>query len=250
MLMAELSLLLDLLVKYNITLLPRYIHSELKEADHFSRLTDRDARTLRPTVQRMLERRALDMLRCPRISLDAFTCHQSRVTSRFASRLWHPEALGFDGTALNWAVEDVVWINPPWALLPSIIGKLASERPAAILIVPKWPTQTWWQSLLDLGGTHIPQPPPKYSAHDLHHRLTEPFLHPGLLHSGSHRVAAWDSALARAELGRDLDVGGPLIERAVDLLCRGRRPSTKKSFAVSGRDLCGFVLSLCLRSMG
>ena len=97
----------------------------------------------------------------------------------FRIHLFHPEALALDGSALNWR-NDVVWINPPWALLPDIIGKIECERPDAILIVPKWTSQLWWPRLLALGGVHIQLPPPKYSVHALHHRVTEPFLHQGL----------------------------------------------------------------------
>ena len=180
LLMAELRVLLALLEDLDIRLVPRYIKSELNPADEFSRLTDRDAWSLRPHVQRMLSKRALAMLHCPAFSLDAFACHQTTICPRYASRLFNPAALAFDGLALDWHKEQAVWINPPWALLPDIIGKLACERPAAVLIVPHWPTQPWWPSLLALGGTPIPLPLPKFSVTAMHRRLVEPFLHQGL----------------------------------------------------------------------
>jgi hypothetical protein len=172
--------LLALLEDLDIRLVPRYIKSELNPADEFSRLTDRDAWSLRPHVQRMLSKRALAMLHCPAFSLDAFACHQTTICPRYASRLFDPAALAFDGLALDWHKEQAVWINPPWALLPDIIGKLACEKPAAVLIVPHWPTQPWWPSLLALGGTPIPLPLPKFSVTAMHRRLVEPFLHQGL----------------------------------------------------------------------
>jgi hypothetical protein len=58
LLMNELRLLMALLEQHDIRLLPRYIRSELNPADIFSRLTDRDAWTLSPSVQRMLMQRA------------------------------------------------------------------------------------------------------------------------------------------------------------------------------------------------
>ena len=149
-------------------------------ADEFSRLTDRDAWRLKPQVQHMLAKRTLAILLRPCFSLDAFACHQSTITPRYASRLYDPAALAFDGLALDWQQEQAVWINPPWALIPDILGKIACERPAAVLIVPKWPTQTWWPSLLALGGTHIDLPLPKFCVHALHRKLVEPFLHHGL----------------------------------------------------------------------
>ena len=141
LLMNELRLLMALLEQLDIRLVPRYIRSELNPADIFSRLTDRDAWTLSPSVQRMLMQRAQAMFR-KSISLDAFACPQSKVTSRFDSRHFAPEALGEDGLLLDWSSE-VVWLNPPWALLPDVLCKLRAERPAAVLIVPVWSSQTW-----------------------------------------------------------------------------------------------------------
>jgi hypothetical protein len=54
LLMSELCLLMSLLEQFDICLVPRYIRSDLNPADVFSRLTDRDAWTLSPSVQRML----------------------------------------------------------------------------------------------------------------------------------------------------------------------------------------------------
>jgi hypothetical protein len=176
--MNELRLLMALLEQLDIRLVPRYIRSELNPADIFSRLTDRDAWTLSPSVQRMLMQRAQAMFR-KSISLDAFACPQSKVTSRFASRHFAPEALAEDGLLLDWSNE-VVWLNPPWALLPDVLCKLRAERPAAVLIVPVWSSQTWWPSLLDLEAFHVDLPPPKFSVLPLHKGKTEPFLNTGV----------------------------------------------------------------------
>jgi hypothetical protein len=177
-LMSELRSLVELLDALHITLLPRYIRSELNPADEFSRLTNRDAWRLQPSVQRMLLHKVTSLVGAP-VTLDAFACHQSCVCPRYASRLCEPAALASDGLALDWRHE-VVWLNPPWALLPDIIGKLAVEQPAGVLIVPYWTTQTWWPSLLALGGRHFDLPPPLFSVDPLHPRPVEPFLHPGL----------------------------------------------------------------------
>ena len=54
LLMSKFRLLMTLLEKLDIRLVSRYIRSELNPADVFSRLTDRDAWTLSPSVQCML----------------------------------------------------------------------------------------------------------------------------------------------------------------------------------------------------
>jgi hypothetical protein len=159
-------------------LLSRYIRSELNPADIFSRLTDRDAWTLSPSVQRMLMQRAQAVFR-KSISLDAFACPRSKVTSRFVSRHFAPEALAEDGLLLDWSSE-VVWVNPPWALLSDVLCKLRAEHPTAVLIVPVCPSQTWCPSLLTLEAFHVELPPPKFSVLPLHKGKTEPFLNTGI----------------------------------------------------------------------
>ena len=106
LLMSELRLLMALLEQLDIRLVSRYIRSELNPAVFFSRLTDRDAWTLSPSVQRMLMQRTQAMFR-KSVSLDVFDCLQSKVTSRFASRHFVPEALAEDGLLLNWSSEVV-----------------------------------------------------------------------------------------------------------------------------------------------
>jgi hypothetical protein len=69
--MAELRALLQLLESLNITLLPKYIRSELNPADEFSRLTNSDAWRLQLSVQRMLLHKVASLVGAP-VTLDAF----------------------------------------------------------------------------------------------------------------------------------------------------------------------------------
>ena len=179
-LMAELRALLHVLDELDIDLRPRYIRSHLNPADYFSRMTNRDAWSLRPGVQRMVLRQARKLLRRP-VSLDPFACRQSAVCKRYASRVADPEALQLDGFALSWGHESgSVWLNPPWASIPACIDKLRQEGPAAIFIVPSWPTQAWWPALLELGGHHLRLLRPKLAVRSHHGRLVEPFLNHGV----------------------------------------------------------------------
>jgi hypothetical protein len=126
----------------------------------------------------MLMQRAQTMF-LKSISLDSFACPQSKVTSCFVSRHFAPEVFVEDGLLIDWSSE-VVWLNPPWALLPDVLCKLRAERPAAVLIVPVWSLQTWWSLLLALEAFHVELPPPKFSVLPLHKGKTEPFLNTGV----------------------------------------------------------------------
>lgn len=178
LLMAELRLLLQLLDDLSVILVPRYIRSELNPADQFSRLTDRDAWQLRASTQRKLFDKVRYELK-KEITLDAFACHQTKVVERYASRLYEPTALALDGLALDWR-QEVVWLNPPWALLAAIIAKLEHERPSALLIIPYWPMAVWWPSMLALQGQMLALPRPKFSVVAMHNRVVEPFINGAL----------------------------------------------------------------------
>jgi hypothetical protein len=102
------------------------------------------------------------------ISLDAFACPQSKVTSRFASRHFAPEALGEDGWTLARLEQRSRLAEPTVGVVADVLWKLRAERPAAVLVVPVWPSQTWWPSLLALEAFHVELPPPKFSVLPLH----------------------------------------------------------------------------------
>jgi hypothetical protein len=109
MCLVELRALMELIESLNITLLPRYISSELNPADEFSRLTNREACHLQPSVQQMLLHQVKSIL-CSSVTLDAFTCHQSRVCQSFSSRHSMQAALASNGLVLDWWCQ-VVLLN-------------------------------------------------------------------------------------------------------------------------------------------
>jgi hypothetical protein len=164
------------------------------------------------------------------VTLDAFACHQSCVCQRYASRLCEPAALASDGLTLDWRHE-VVWLNPPWALLPDIIGKLAVEQPAGVLIVPYWTTQTWWVA----ESPGLRRSSARSSSSPLLRRPASPspggtFSAPGSS-SLRCRLSRADSDLARAALGVNTRISScPLIRHAAKLLAHGRRTSRKISY--------------------
>ena len=40
--------------------------------------------------------------------------------------------------AQNWTKEGLLWINPPWELLPQVVGKIYDDAARAIVICPVW----------------------------------------------------------------------------------------------------------------
>lgn len=76
----------------------------------------------------------------------------------FASRLnnqlktyisWRPDpgATAVDAFSVPWSKYRLVYIFPPFCLLLKALNKLARDKCTAIIVVPYWPTQTWFSRL-------------------------------------------------------------------------------------------------------
>ena len=86
----------------------------------------------------------------------------SRIKKQFKPYVsWHadPEAFAVDAFSLNWNDFNFVYLFPPFSLLGKVVFKLQQDRARAILIAPKWLTQTWYPRLLQLvSGTPLQLP--------------------------------------------------------------------------------------------
>jgi hypothetical protein len=47
----------------------------------------------------------------------------------------------------NWKAQGLLWVNPPFQLLPQVVDKLEKEQATALLLCPEWPTATWWDKV-------------------------------------------------------------------------------------------------------
>lgn len=172
-LMSELRQLWAFLLQHNITLVPRYIRSEDNPADRWSRWKDRSAWQLQPGVATQLQ--AL----FGRCTLDAFACRATALLPRYCSAGPDPGCLQRDAFTMSWAREHV-WLNPPWELLQRVIYKLRADKARGILIVPAWPAQQWWPSLLDIAEEFVALPRPSFCVRPAHNGVVEPLLHSSL----------------------------------------------------------------------
>jgi len=174
-LMTELRQLWSFLALHNITLSPRYIRSSDNPADYWSRWRDRSAWQLLPSLASLLQRRF--GMTC---TLDAFACRATALLSRYCSAGPDPGAWRYDAFTVPWQ-EELLWINPPWELLPRVLFKLRSERARAIIIVPRWPSQSWWPTLLTMMVDEVELLPPWTIVSPAHDCVVEPLLYPSLI---------------------------------------------------------------------
>lgn len=167
-LMRELRQVWKFMLDNKMRLQVRYIRSADNKSDYWSRWEDRSAWTLRPSVLHPL----LDFVGP---TLDPFACAVTKVVPRFCSQYVEPGALALDGFARSWAGE-IVWLSPPWQLLPRVFAKIHADRCRGALILPYWPTQVWWPEALRLRARWHILPPPRLSVVALHRGVIEPFI--------------------------------------------------------------------------
>ena len=115
-----------------------------------------------------------------RPTLDLFASRTSRQTPRYVSRYPDHQAVATDAFSMDWTRLNKVYLNPPFALLGSVLRRLEESRmPDAILIVPLWPSAVWWPliwpmivdwprillpyvGMVQLEGSRQPPPAPRW----------------------------------------------------------------------------------------
>jgi hypothetical protein len=169
--MHELRLLWALMDRLHITIHVQYVRSADNAADKWSRMRSRSAWQLDPKVFRRLQRRY-----GRRFTLDAFACAATAQLPRYCALKADPFALSRDAFSLDWSTEDL-FLNPPWKELPRVLSKLRRGGGRGVLIVPEWPSQLWYPTMLQLAQSIVPLPRPSRCVRLAHDGPVEPFLH-------------------------------------------------------------------------
>ena len=110
------------------------------EADRLSRTLDTHNWMLHPYVFAKLQRQ---LGPC---TIDRFATSLNAQLPRFNSRYWEPETEAVNALAQHWGGE-LNFINPPWALLPQIVRKIAADKAECVVIAPLFKGQAWYQEL-------------------------------------------------------------------------------------------------------
>jgi len=80
-------------------------------------------------------------------NIDLFASRINHQLQPYVS--WHPDpgAVAIDAFHLSWK-QYVPYMFPPFSLISRVLQKFQQEKVQGIIIVPKWPTQTWWPVLM------------------------------------------------------------------------------------------------------
>jgi len=83
-------------------------------------------------------------------SIDLFASRLNHKISNYCSFKADPNAQFVDAFSLNWAEFNYCYMFPPFSLISRCICKIQGDKARAVIIVPLWPTQTWYPGLLNI----------------------------------------------------------------------------------------------------
>ena len=108
-------------------------------------------------------------------TIDCFATRINTQHQYYASRRPDPYAKIIDAFSFNWATEEC-YIFPPFSLVPRVLQKVRTDATTVMMVLPKWPTQSWWPEALDMmvGKPYIIRP----GKHNLHLPNHPKLVHP------------------------------------------------------------------------
>ena len=145
----DLAEIIDLLQLYDIWLKVRYCNTKLMPADWLTRGANKGDWRLAPQiVQQHIHQWGL-------CTIDRFADNVNAQLPRFNAAFPCLGSEAMDAFTEDWSHERN-YINPPWGLLGKVLSKLRSTPAAeAVLIIPHWPSATWWPLLTSLADEYI-----------------------------------------------------------------------------------------------
>lgn len=172
----------DWCIGRQVTVIARHLAGVLNvRADRLSRIvTDRSDWKLNPAIFDILS------AQWGPFSMDLFATALNAQLPRFVSWKPQPGAYRVDAFSIAWNDIGTAWANPPFILIGRILTKVRKEQATMVIVVPVWPTQYWWPTLLHLLADQpvlLPNVPQLYL--------------PGNLGNEAHRDApSWSSIAA------------------------------------------------------
>lgn len=87
-------------------------------------------------------------------TLDCFASFYNTKVERFFSRFWNPGCAGVDAFFQQWTGENCL-VVPPVNIIPQVLSYMESQKCIGTLIVPCWPSASFWPLLWQRYGNNI-----------------------------------------------------------------------------------------------
>ena len=86
--------------------------------------------------------------------IDLFASRNNKQFDQYVSYRPDPFASNIDAFTISWA-ETIFYCFPPFSCILRVVRKIIRDKARGVLVVPQWPTQSWYPMLLAI----LEQPP-------------------------------------------------------------------------------------------
>ena len=133
-------------IEHNVWLSCTHIAGKLNEADGPSRhFNDK----LEWSLNEEIFGKICSTWRKP--TIDLFASRLNKKIDCYCSFQPDPGASYINAFTLDWGdLFDCGYVFPPFSMISRCIGKIRTDRAQAIVVVPLWPTQTWFPALMNI----------------------------------------------------------------------------------------------------
>jgi hypothetical protein len=156
LLMAELRQVWRLVIDMQVDLVPVYIPSGDNPADFPSRHSQNAEWTFRAGM-----RATLSCLSSCDFTLDPFATPATDMAPTYCSLRAGEQCIANDGMCVSWRNQHV-FLNPPWHLFHRVLRKIIEDAATCVLIIPHWPSQSWWPLVLRFCARWVYLSPSKF----------------------------------------------------------------------------------------
>ena len=87
------------------------------------------------------------------VTIDLMSSRTYCQVSKYISWRPDPGAVAIDAFTINWNSLQF-WCFPPFSLIPRVIKKIREDQATGLLVVPNWPTQSWYPQVMQLLTDH------------------------------------------------------------------------------------------------
>ena len=88
----------------------------------------------------------------PKPTVDLFASAQNHVCSKYVTLIYDADAIHTDAFSTQW--HNKSYLFPPFSLIGRVLRKIQQDKTTGLLLVPRWPTQTWYSAVTRLPNYH------------------------------------------------------------------------------------------------
>ena len=114
-------------------------------------VADTRSRVFHDNHEYMLNRSSFKTIldRFPNLNIDLFATRLNHQLEQYVSWKPDPGCMAVDAFSINWHSSHF-YAFPPFSLIGRCLQKICVDQASGVMIVPLWPTQTWFPSLLQM----------------------------------------------------------------------------------------------------